>query len=161
VAATKTIAVDGAVAVPTGTWSDAAGIGIGALGRFEMPVAPQLAFSVRAGLVYHTSKDQSGGILTGDTSVQMSELPLLAGVRYEFTPGFYGAAELGFVVEMASVSFGGMSASSSSTNLGSTVGVGYRAGKLDVRAGLFLPDLGHAGDVLGVMATVGYDVASL
>src|SRR4051812_6618693 len=109
---TKTIGIDGGIALPTGNWSNAAGIGIGALGRFGMPVAAKTTFSARLGLVYHTSKD-TGTLLGGNANVQLSEIPLLGGLRYDFTPGFYGAAELGFVITSASVSVNGMSASSS------------------------------------------------
>ncbi len=49
----------------------------------------------------------------------------------------------------------GQSMSESDTNLGMTLGAGYRKGKLDLRANLFFPDVGELGDALGLMATVG------
>ena len=157
----KTIGVDGGLALPTGTWGDGAGVGLGALARFEMPLVPKLDLTARAGVVYHMSKD--GGANGG--SAQATEVPFLGGVRYAFSDNrassFYLAAEMGLVVSLVSVDFQGMSMSDSKTNFGMTLGAGYRAGKLDLRGGLFLPDLGHAGDAVGLMATVGYDVASL
>jgi hypothetical protein len=51
--------------------------------------------------------------------------------------------------------------SDSDTNFGMTLGAGYRMGKLDLRGGLYFPDVDNAGDAMGIMATVGYDVSSL
>ena len=51
--------------------------------------------------------------------------------------------------------FGRMSASDS--KLGFTLGGGLRRGPLDLRAGLFAPDVDHA---LGLMASAGYDFAA-
>ena len=153
----KTIGIDGAVAMPTGDWSDAVGFGIGALARFEMPIREKLVFSARAGYIRHLEKD--------NTSTTASEIPLFGGVRYAFsqkdTNVLYGAAELGFVNYRLSTDVDGMSSSSSDTNFGMTLGAGYRMGKLDLRGGLFFPDLDHAGDAMAVMATVGYDVSTL
>jgi hypothetical protein len=156
---TKTIGIDGGVALPAGDWGNAAGFGFGALARFEMPLMPKLVLTGRAGYIQHLSKsagDMGGG---GDSSA--SEIPLLAGVRYMFsqkpTSAFYGAAELGFFNLRASVDVGGMSQSSSDTKFGMTLGAGYRTGKLDLRGGLVLPD---AGNLVGVMATVGYDITA-
>jgi len=38
-----------------------------------------------------------------------------------------------------------------------TLGGGLRKGQLDLRAGLFLPDVG---DAVGIMGSVGYDFSS-
>ena len=163
-AQSKTIGVDGGAALPTGSWGDAVGFGIGALGRFEMPVAPKVVLTGRAGLIYHLGKDASApaGAMV---STQVIEVPLLGGVRYAFsqqpTSAIYGAAELGFVVYHVSTDVNGMSNGGSDTNLGMTLGAGYRTGKLDVRGGLLFPNLGHAGDAIAVMATVGYDITAL
>ncbi|TMQ05722.1 MAG: porin family protein [Deltaproteobacteria bacterium] len=163
-AQSRTIGIDGGAALPTGSWGDAVGFGIGALGRFEMPVAPRLVLTGRAGLIYHLGKDLSGPA-GGMASTQVIEVPLLGGVRYAFsqqpTSAIYGAAELGLVVYHVSTDAGGMSTSGTDTNLGMTLGAGYRTGKLDVRGGLLFPDLGHAGDAIAVMATVGYDLTAL
>lgn len=159
----KTIGIDGGIALPTGTWSDGVGFGIGSLARFELGLAPAVTLSARAGYIQHLSKDQmiAGG---GTASASAGEIPFFAGARYAFTQGanqIYAAAELGLVVALASVDYNGMSMSNSQTNVGMTVGGGYRAGRVDVRGGLFFPDLGHAGDAIAVMATVGFDIASL
>jgi hypothetical protein len=156
----KTIALDGGIAVPTGDMADAAGFGIGALVRFEMPLRDKLVLTARAGYIQHLEKEAEGG-LGGEAKSSWSQLPLIGGVRYAFSPKFYGAAELGLVMVRVSVDIGGESMDSSDTNLGMTLGGGYRTGKLDVRGGLLFPDAGEAGDVMAVMATVGYDLTAL
>jgi hypothetical protein len=76
-AETKTIGIDGGIAMPTGDWGDAVGFGIGALARFEMPIKAKLIFTARAGYIQHLEKE--------DTNTTVSEIPLLAGVRYMFS----------------------------------------------------------------------------
>jgi len=158
----KTLGLDGGLDMPTGDWSDGTGIGIGALARFEMPLAPKLALTARAGYIQHLGKDVDTGFGSGSSSA--AEIPLLGGVRYAFsqqpTSAIYGAAELGLVVFRVSVDIDGMSQSNSDTNLGMSLGGGYRTGKLDLRGALLFPDLGHAGN-LGLMATVGYQLTAL
>ncbi|MEJ7600202.1 MAG: hypothetical protein WKG01_20000 [Kofleriaceae bacterium] len=160
----KTIGIDGGVAMPTGDWGDAAGFGFGALARLEIPFRPAITFTARAGYIYHTSKEAEGG-LGGSADSSTSEIPLFAGARYAFsrtaTSEIYGAAELGLVMYRVSVDGGGESMSSSNTNLGMTLGAGYRTGKLDLRAGLLFPDVGEVGDAMALMATVGYDITAL
>lgn len=161
----KTIGIDGGVAVPTGDWGDAAGFGIGALARFEMPLQDKLVFTARAGYIQHMEKDVGGGDFGGDAKTTTAEIPLFGGIRYAFkqqpTSSIYGAAELGFVNYRVSTDVGGESMSGSDTNLGMTLGAGYRTGKLDIRGGLLFPDVGNAVDAMGVMATVGYDISTL
>ena len=160
----KTIGIDGGVAVPTGDWGDAVGFGIGALARFEMPIKDKLVFTARAGYIQHMEKDGDSA-LGGDASSTTSEIPLFGGIRYVFsqtaTSAIYGAAELGFVNYRISIDVGDDSMSDSDTNFGMTLGAGYRMGKLDLRGGLYFPDVDNAGDAMGVMATVGYDISSL
>jgi len=160
----KTIGIDGGVAMPTGDWGDAAGFGFGALARLEIPFRPKLTLSARAGYIYHTSQETEGGLGgSGDSST--SEIPFFAGARYAFsqqpTSEIYGAAELGLVMYRVSLDFNGESMSESDTNLGMTLGAGYRTGKLDIRAGLLFPDVGEVGDAMALMATVGYDLTAL
>lgn len=161
--APKTLGIDGGIALPTGDWGDVAGVGFGALARLEMPLQAKLNLTARAGYLQHTSKEGD----QGDTST--SEIPLFGGARYAFSGGeqegsalIYGAAELGLVISRFSVDIeGGESMSDSNTNLGMTLGAGYRTGKLDLRANLLFPDVGELGDVMAVMATVGYDLTTL
>lgn len=148
---TKTLAVDGAAIVPVGDWSDGAGIGIGALARLTIPVHPKIAITAHGGLIYHLAKGSMGA------DSQTIEVPVLGGVRYSFTPKIYAASELGLVYLRTSISSGGSSMSGSDTKLGFLFAAGYRTGKLEARAGLYFPD----SDVMGIFATVGWDVTAL
>lgn len=155
----RTLGIDGGSVLPTGDWGDAAGLGLGALARLEMPLAPKLTLAARLGYFHHLSQENNGA----DSST--SEIPLFGGARYQFsgteTAQIYGAAELGFVISRISIDANGQSMSDSDTNLGMSLGGGYRKGKLDLRANLFFPDVGELGDALGLMATVGYDLTTL
>lgn len=161
---TKIIGVDAGIAMPTGDWSDAVGFGIGALARFEMPLGPGLTLTARAGYIHHLSKDQDTGF-GGSASSSAAQIPLFGGVRYAFsqhaTTALYGAAELGLDMFRSSVDVGGQSMSDSDTNLGMSLGGGYRTGKLDLRAGLLFADIGEVGDSMALMATAGYDLTAL
>ncbi len=162
-----TLGVDGDLALPVGTYGDAAGLGFGVIGRVEHPVAstPELTITGRVGFVYHLSKDMMSPLGGTAGSLTVMEFPILGGVRYDFSRSasgsLYGAAEAGLVVLRASASYNGVDASDSQTNLGMTLGGGYRTGKLDLRGQLFFADLGHAGDSMSIMATIGYDLTTL
>jgi hypothetical protein len=146
---TKTIGIDGGVAMPTGGWGDAAGFGIGALARFEMPLQKKLVLTARAGYIAHLEK-KAEGMFGGEASSSTSEIPIFGGMRYAFTPKAYAAAELGLVHFSLKTEAGGMSSSGGDTNLGMSLGAGYRAGKLDVRGGLLFADIGEVGDSMAL-----------
>ena len=55
----------------------------------------------------------------------------------------------------------GVSGSDSETKFGAVVGAGYQKGKIQARAGFWLPSLEDAGDGQAIMATVGYDIMSM
>lgn len=162
--ASKMLGLDAGVALPTGDWSDAVGVGLGGLVRFEMPLAGKLNLTARAGYIQHLSKDSDSGF-GGTASSSSAQIPILGGVRYVLRPGapatMYGAGELGLDMFRTSVDVGGQSQSDSDTNLALTLGGGYRTGKLDLRAGLLFADVGNLGDSMALMATVGYDLTAL
>jgi hypothetical protein len=144
------IGADAAVAIPFGDFSNGAGIGFGALFRAEYNLIPNLNLTGRAGFIYHLPKDT----VIGD--IKFYEVPILAGVKYAFADAFYGAAELGLVWGKASTDGG----SASETNLGFTIGAGYRLDALDFRAGIHILDLGNAGDSTELVLNAGYNFAA-
>ena len=83
-------------------------------------------------------------------------MPILVGAKYGFTDAIYGAAEIGAVYGKASCD-----GCKSDTNLAFTIGAGYRMDALDLRVGLHILDLGHAGDTMELVASVGYNFAAL
>lgn len=148
VAPQRTFGVDGAVVMPMGDYANAVGLGAGAFGRLELPVATGGFVTARLGVIAHQVDAAMGGSLT--------LVPLYAGYRQPLgTGGVYLAGELGITFGYASVNtsqFGRVSDSDS--DLGITLMAGVRRGTLDFRAGLFAPELD---DVHGFMASVGYD----
>jgi len=142
------IGADLAFALPVGKLGDGAGFGIGLLPRFEFTLAPKLNLTARLGYVYHLEKN----------NVKFSEIPVLVGAKYDLTDALYGAVELGLVhsTVSADVPFLG-NVSSSDDNPAATIGVGYRAGDADLRLGLHILDLGHAGDSMELVLNVGYN----
>ena len=163
-----TLGGDGALVLPLGDWSDFAGLGLGALFRFEYDLSEQLAATGRAGYIVHLKKDDR---------YRTSELPLLGGIRYAFDrldDGLYFGAEAGLVnftltrpVAPATVGLVGATSSgtgektsNSELKFGGTAGVGYRTGAIDGRAGVFIVSFGDLEETVGVLVTVGYNFAT-
>lgn len=145
----RTLGVDAMAVVPVGDYGNAANVGIGALGRLEVPAGPGFVTG-RSGVIFHAMK---AGV---DASLTL--VPIYAGYRYPLgAGGGYLAGELGVTLAFGRVDtqFGSMSASDS--ELGATLMAGLRKGALDLRAGLFSPDLD---DAVGLLASAGYDFAA-
>jgi hypothetical protein len=143
-----TLGVDGVGVLPVGDYGRVATLGVGVLGRLELPAGPGLVTG-RLGAIFHAVSDANAGL---------SLVPIYAGYRMPLgAAGGYLAGELGVTVIIGTVDtgFGRMSASDS--KLGLTLGGGWRRGALDLRAGLFAPDIDHA---VGLMASAGYDFAA-
>ena len=97
-----------------------------------------------------------------DNNIGMTSLtfvPVFAGYRQPVgTGGMYVAGELGITFGYASADTGRFgSVSDSDSEFGFTLSAGLRRGSLDLRAGLFAPDLD---DVHGFMGSVGFDFAA-
>jgi hypothetical protein len=149
----KVIGIDVGGALPLGDFADAADFGIAVLGRFEFGINDMLAVTGRVGLTYWLAKEPISSYMF---------IPVYAGIKYNIgTSGLFASAEAGITHIRASVDFMGMSASDSETKFGALVGAGFQKGKIQARAGLWLPSLGDAGDGQAIMATIGYDVVAL
>src|SRR5512143_3011056 len=82
----KTIGVDGAFVLPVGDYARAATVGVGALGRFEIPAGPGFV-SARAGVIFHAGTQ---------TNAALTLVPLYAGYRLPIgASGAYVAGALG------------------------------------------------------------------
>jgi hypothetical protein len=143
----KLVGVDGAFVLPVGDYANVATVGVGALGRLELAAGPGF-ITARTGVIFHAGTQ---------TNAAITLVPLYAGYRQPLgTSGAYLAGELGITEIFATVNTGFGRMSASDAKLGLTLGGGYKHGALDIRAGLFAPDVNNA---LGLMATVGYDFA--
>lgn len=144
----NTAGVDGALVLPLGDYADGVDFAAGALVRVELPVGTGFVTG-RAGALFHAVKDNVANL---------TFIPLYAGYRLPVGGnGFYVAGELGITIGYASVDTGFGTASDSDSQLGITLGAGMKAGALDLRGSLFLPDVD---DLMGLMGTVGYDFAA-
>jgi len=145
----KTIGVDAMAVMPVGDYGDVANLGMGVLGRLEVPAGTGFVTG-RAGVIFHVMKP--------DVDASLTLIPIYAGYRQPFgTGGAYVAGELGLTIGYATIDtpFGSMSDSDS--EIGFSLMAGLRRGALDLRAGLFAPDLD---DALGLVASAGYDFAA-
>lgn len=140
---------DAAFVLPVGNLFDAASVGVGALGKLEYTLPPPVTVTARVGFVYHFSKDLAG------TSVGISTIPIWVGGKVHplgTKEGPYGALELGPTVILAR----GGGAADSTTRFSMTLGGGYQVGPVDIRAGLWVYDVGHFGDSMALTVNVGY-----
>ena len=146
----KLLGVDAAVVVPVGDYGEAASLAGGVMARVEFPVGPGYVYG-RAGVLMHMLQDEYEGSLTF--------IPIYGGYRHpiDASSGLYVAGEVGITFGYAEVETQFGSASDSDSELGMMLSAGMRRGKLDVRGGLFLPD---TDDLMGLMASLGYDFAS-
>lgn len=143
-----TLGVDGVGVLPVGDYGRAATLGAGALVRLEHSAGPGFVTG-RAGAIFHA---------VNDVDAALTLVPLYAGYRIALgTGGGYVAAELGVTVAFGTVDTGLGRMTDSDSRLGFTLGAGLRRGSLDLRAGLFAPDIAHA---VGLLASVGYDFAA-
>ncbi len=160
------VGADAAFMLPVGDFADITGPLLGALLHFEYPVMPGVVVTARTGYLYGLKKEQGLG------KFGVSDIPIWAGGKYYFSGqmnGLYGGLELGlnilsFRSEVDMGSFGGLGGgkiegSESETKFGANLGLGYRVDALDFRGSFNMLDLGHAGDTMGIMASVGYSFA--
>ncbi len=116
------------VSIPVGSFGDGAKLGFGGTGAFELQFMRQLIGVGQIGYItYSTESD----------NVSYSTVPVLLGVKYFFDPanGFYGIGQLGLnffsvstdipSISVGGYSFGGGSASASSSEFTFAIGAGY------------------------------------
>jgi len=149
-AAGKSIGVDVVGILPLGDYADGANFALGGLARFEYGVKPNIAVTVRAGLIYNFAKE-----ILGETPTILM-IPVHVGGKYMIgTSGLFGQAELGITHVRTSVG----DFSDSETKFSFEAGAGYQKGKLAFRAGFYYIASDPA--LMGIMASVGFDFASL
>jgi len=147
------LAVDGGVDVPLGSWSsNAAGLGLGIFIQAEQDATIDLVdkYTLRLGYIRRLSKAFNGG------SVNMSHLPVLVGAKVKPSwSDFYFTLETGLSRNFASgnstssvIGYGNVDVdtSSSSFGLAAALGAGYKVKGLDIKAGFLLPDFALWGD---------------
>jgi hypothetical protein len=125
------LSVGGELAMPMGTFGDAAGIGFGGTVRGEYPINDQIVGIADVGyLMWGGETIDLGGL--GEITTDYSAIPIQVGAKYYFDKGFYGLAQVGlhmFTFDATSkITFLGTPTESSSSVSESKFGVGVGAG---------------------------------
>lgn len=74
-------------AAPVGDLADVSSFGIGGTVQGDYWVAPELAITLQSGYVKFLEKNSNG--------LELGIIPVMAGIKYNFTPQLYGSAQLG------------------------------------------------------------------
>lgn len=163
------LGVDAAVVAPVGDYADGVDAALGLFGRVEVPISPQLFVTARLGFLYHLLEEPGGAGL--DINVMM--FPLYGGLRYDLgtTPQrAFVVAEGGINILRVSTSGTGIDESESESNPSFNLGGGFQLGDVQARVTVFVtPGVGDDGggdggdgvNLIGLMATVGIDLAAL
>jgi len=118
------IGIGANLALPMGTFGDAAGMGFGGSASFEMEFTPNITGIASAGYLKFGGKD------FGFFSYDYDAIPIMAGIKYYFTPAnpFYAIGQIGFQIFNANASYTGpfgFDVSGSSTEFAFAIGAGY------------------------------------
>jgi len=117
------VGVGGNLALPMGSFGDAANMGFGGGAKFEYALQSNLHLTVSAQYLMFGAKDDIVG-------VEWSIIPILAGAKYYFGQNFYSMAEVGmnFWNSKATITlpfFGKTTVETSGSDFGFAVGAGY------------------------------------
>lgn len=129
--------------LPMGDFSDVSEFGVGGTVYLAHGIAPGLSITGRSGFLYFGGKEYAFavGTTTGTAKVNITMIPILAGLKYFFTQGdsrVYGAAEAGLYMMSGSGDFtptgGGAGASfdvdsESKFGVSPSLGVQFKAGE--------------------------------
>lgn len=141
---------DAITMLPIGSFSDASGLGLGVLGHLNYDFRPRMYLTGRGGFVYHLE--------TNDVGFTQIQLPVLVGVRYLVKPKIYLGGEAGLIFVTRRFSADGAD-NLWTTKVGLTLSAGYLLSKdLDLRAGLWLPDVTALFRVFAIHLSVGWDL---
>lgn len=104
-------------AVPMGKFNDAGyKFGIGGSVQVDHKVASDMALTLNAGYITHNNKNSS-------PSYRFNVIPVLAGVKYWFSPKVYGSGQLGAAFN--SVKVNNASSNATSTGFAYSPGIGF------------------------------------
>lgn len=156
------VGVDLGFNIPTGTWGDVSGVGIGGQFRFERVFNPNFAGTARIGYIHGLTKEFDTGFgATVETG--LSVMPIMAGVKWQ-PQGFTSHKREGVYV---GVEVGGVNTipneGDSNFYFGLTGGAGYEISNFDIRAQALVVFGESAGDdsgtLVGVLINLGYTFA--
>jgi hypothetical protein len=113
--------------LPTGSASDISNLTLGGSLKYEYPVAAKTFLSVSAGYSYFLYKSAVKDAFSALGTPKSGEgfIPVKAGLKYYFSPGFFGEGQLGAVFSTES---GGGTAFAYAPGIGYTFSGGLEAG---------------------------------
>ena len=158
------LAVAPQVVMPLGDWGDAAGLGFGATLNYEYALTDAFGITGRLGYIHHLGTEVEG---VSGVDINTTEIPVLAGVKYEFVPNIFAQAELG--LWHVSYNFSEGTSPDAVNDFGLTVGAGYELGNLAFGLQYIMPNafgksdieldgvkLGKEDALSGLMFNLGY-----
>jgi hypothetical protein len=150
------LGVDAVVSIPVGDYGDYSDAALGALVRVELPVTPKLSITGRVGFILDIGNPDG---------LDTSYIPIYGGIKSTLSGGgtnrLFAFGELGATISRITIEIGNQESSDSETKVGLTGGLGYQSGKVQLRAGLWFPNLADADEGFGLMANIGYDFVQL
>lgn len=113
------VSIGAEVGLPTGNISDALSIGLGgtAKGLYGVGAAGQVGLTL--GFIRYGYSNNAGGVSAG-----MNVIPIMPGYRHHFD-NLYAEGQVGVAVVSSSFSYGGYSASATTSNASIAIGGGY------------------------------------
>lgn len=140
--------IDPTFLVPLGDISDLTGVGMGLLGRVEIPLAVNSNFTVRGGYIF--------GLKSNGSSIDHA--PVMAGFRFfpaggsHYGGGFFLMPELGAMFQVLRLQ--GQD-NDWKLRAGASFGLGYQVSRTVLQAGVLFPHLGDTGAGVALTAGVG------
>lgn len=120
------VSIGAEASVPLGSFKNKYSFGFGGSAESIYQVDPTLGLTLNAGLVHYSGKDYTynvGPVVYTVKDQSLTVIPIMAGIRYSFTPMFYGSAQLGTGIFTKDKN---NSASSSSSAFAYAPGIGYK-----------------------------------
>lgn len=139
-----TLSAGANLALPMGSFGDAAGIGFGATIGGDYIINEKLVGTATVGYIMWGGQEIDLGL--GKITTDFSAIPVLVGAKYYLNKGFYGHGQLGFhlfsTTAKSTFTFFGNTTESEATGSSSEftigVGAGYEMGSLDLSAGYYI-----------------------
>jgi hypothetical protein len=137
-----------AVALPTGEFGDATGIGFGGFMHLAHRLHPRVAVAATFGVLHHLE----------EAGTQLTEIPLLGGANLYLVEdkALFVFAQAGVSSLRSSVDVGIGDETETETKVGATLGAGVELGPGWVRAAIALPSVADMGDGFNLLA--GYEI---
>lgn len=151
----RVLGVDATLSLPLSPWIHATGNGGGGSVWLHIPYSPIVDVTTRVGAIVHADRPIEG--VPGARS-RLSEIPLFGGARIRVTDGAvrgYLEGEVGLVFRRVDVDVQNISDNSARIRFASSLGAAIEVDRFDLRAAVWLADLGDLDHETGVIISAG------